>query len=105
LRRASLLQASYVGFLPEMGNIKNRIDPEVSLVVTCGVGHRASVAISMLLREGYKNLYNLLGGITAWKKLDMPLIIGPDEKNTLDKDIINKRATHETIADSSQAKV
>lgn len=96
---------AYVGFLPEMENIKNQIDPELPLVVTCGVGHRASVAVSILLRKGYKNLYNLLGGTTAWKKLDMPLIVGPDEKCTLDKDIINKRVTHETIADNARAKV
>lgn len=92
---------AYVGFLPEMENIKNQIDPELPLVVTCGVGHRASVAVSILLREGYKNLYNLLGGTTAWKKLDMPLIMGPDEKFTLDKDIINKRVTHEKISDNT----
>ena len=95
---------AYVGFLLEMEDIKNQINPELPLVVTCGVGHRASVAVSILLRKGYKNLYNLLGGTTAWKKFGKPLIVGPDEKCTLDKDIINKRVKHETVANNAPAK-
>lgn len=69
---------AYVGHLPSLTNLKNELDPLEQLVVTCGVGHRASVAISILLRSGYKDVYNLLGGITAWKKLDLPLVKGAD---------------------------
>lgn len=41
-------------------------------VVTCSVGHRASLAVSILLKKGYKNVSNLLGGMTAWEKLHLP---------------------------------
>lgn len=37
-------------------------------VVTCSVGHRASLAVSILLKKGYKNVTNLLGGMTAWRR-------------------------------------
>ena len=96
---------AYVGFLAEMKNLEKEFDPQRPLVITCGVGHRASVAVSILLRAGYKNLFNLLGGTTAWKKLDKPMVTGPDDKRTLDKEIINKRVTHERIAESAQAGV
>lgn len=96
---------AYVGFLPDMPNIKEEFNPQQPLAVTCGVGHRASLAVSILQRAGYKNLLNLLGGITAWKKLDKPLVTGPDATRTLDKDIINKRVTHEPIVAKTEARV
>ncbi len=96
---------AYVGFIPEMNNLKTEFDLDKPLVITCGVGHRASVAVSMLLRLGFTNVYNLLGGITAWKKLDKPLVTGPEVNLVLDKEIINRRVTHEPIAQAAAAKV
>jgi hypothetical protein len=46
-----------------------------------------------------------LGGITAWKKLDKPLVTGPDQERTLDKDIINSRVTHEPAVTATDARV
>ncbi len=96
---------AYVGYMPEMSNLKDEFDPMKPLVVTCGVGHRASVAVSILLRSGYENVFNLLGGITAWKKLDKPLVAGPDDARTLDKEIINRRITHEPIVKATEARI
>jgi rhodanese-related sulfurtransferase len=31
----------------------------------------------MLDRHGYKRLFNLLGGMTAWRRLGLPLEYGP----------------------------
>ncbi|HJK99565.1 MAG TPA: rhodanese-like domain-containing protein [Polyangiaceae bacterium LLY-WYZ-14_1] len=42
------------------------------IVVTCGVGHRAGLAASMLLRAGFVQVYNLLGGMKAWGTLGLP---------------------------------
>lgn len=92
---------AYVGFIPEL-NLDTQLDPEGPLAVTCAVGHRASLGVSLLLRAGFKNVFNLLGGTTAWKKLDNPLIFGPDEESTLDLKIINRRLTHESISQSIQ---
>ena len=86
---------AYVGYIPEIEAINNQLDPKKALAVTCGVGHRASLAISILLRAGFKNIFNLLGGITAWKKLNKPLIMGPAEERVLDSKIINGQITNE----------
>ena len=43
------------------------------IVAHCSVGHRSGVAVSILRRNGYTNVYNMLGGMTAWEKLGLPL--------------------------------
>lgn len=44
------------------------------VLITCSVGHRASLAVSILQKKGYKHVTNLLGGMGAWSQLDLPLI-------------------------------
>jgi hydroxyacylglutathione hydrolase len=53
--------------LPELG-----LDPERPVVVTCSVGHRAGLGVSVLLRHGFRDVRNLLGGMTAWSRLKLP---------------------------------
>lgn len=60
----------YVGDLEE--NLP-QLPKESEIVVHCSVGHRSGVAVSILKRHGYAGLYNMLGGITAWEKLGLPL--------------------------------
>lgn len=43
------------------------------IVVHCSVGHRSGVAASILKRNGFARIHNLLGGITAWERLGLPL--------------------------------
>ncbi len=45
---------------------------DLPVVVTCSIGHRSGLATSILLRHGFRDVYNLLGGMTAWKKLELP---------------------------------
>jgi hydroxyacylglutathione hydrolase len=40
----------------------------------CSTGLRASLAASILKRAGFNEVYNVLGGITAWKAKDYPLL-------------------------------
>lgn len=40
--------------------------------VTCSVGNRSTIALSILERAGYRNLINVLGGMTAWTNLKYP---------------------------------
>lgn len=67
---------AYVGELeerlPGLG-----LDPEAPVAVTCNTGHRSGLATSILLRHGFHDVSNLLGGVTAWKKLDLPMVEGP----------------------------
>ena len=50
-----------------------QIPKERRIVAHCSVGHRSGLAVSILRRHGYTNVYNMLGGITAWDKLGLPL--------------------------------
>ncbi len=61
----------YVGHLER--NLNN-IPSDKPIVVVCGVGERASLGASILQREGFQHVSNLLGGITAWKNANYPVI-------------------------------
>lgn len=60
----------YVGYLEEE---LPQLPKDGEIVVHCSVGHRSALAVSILKRNGYTGLYNMLGGITAWEKLALPL--------------------------------
>jgi hydroxyacylglutathione hydrolase len=44
------------------------------VAVICSVGQRASTAASILKKEGFKEVYNVLGGMDAWTKLNYPTV-------------------------------
>jgi rhodanese-related sulfurtransferase len=44
----------------------NEIDPKKKTVVYCAIGGRSRVAAQMLNGKGFKEVYNLSGGIKAW---------------------------------------
>jgi hydroxyacylglutathione hydrolase len=59
-----------------LGHLQERIDEiprTLPIMVVCGSGNRASVATSILLRNGYEEVYNFLGAMKAWRKLGYPL--------------------------------
>lgn len=45
----------------------DKIDKEKPVVVHCRSGKRSAQAILLLEQQGFDNLYNLKGGILAWK--------------------------------------
>ncbi|WP_231757824.1 MBL fold metallo-hydrolase [Microbulbifer elongatus] len=65
----------FVGHLEEK-LAKLALDKNAPLVVTCGVGHRAGVAVSILRRAGFRDVRNLLGGMKAWHTCDFPVMQG-----------------------------
>ncbi len=67
----------YVGHLEEkLGELE--LDPHEPVVVTCGVGHRAAVGVSLLEKAGFSAVRNLIGGMSAWGALDLPTVRGDD---------------------------
>ncbi len=42
------------------------------VAVVCGSGYRSSVSSSLLASRGYKNIANVLGGMSAWKLAELP---------------------------------
>lgn len=46
---------------------------EDRIAVICGSGMRSSTACSFLLRNGFTNLFNVTGGMTAWSQAGHPV--------------------------------
>jgi hydroxyacylglutathione hydrolase len=46
---------------------------EVPVAVICGSGYRSSVSSSLLAHRGYKNIINVLGGMSAWRRAGLPV--------------------------------
>jgi hydroxyacylglutathione hydrolase len=62
-----------VGYLDQrLAKINPPLDKSQPVAVTCSVGHRASLAVSLLRRHGFRYVDNLLGGMTAWSALALP---------------------------------
>jgi hydroxyacylglutathione hydrolase len=65
---------TFVGYLEEQ---VPTLPKDAALVVHCSVGHRSALACSILRRLGYRRIYNMLGGLTAWEALGLPLETAP----------------------------
>ena len=82
----------YVGYVErELDRLRPSFDPAAALVVTCAVGHRASLAASMLLRRGARDVRNLLGGMDAWKRLGRRMDVGASENSVTTPDVEGPR--------------
>jgi rubrerythrin/rhodanese-related sulfurtransferase len=64
--------------LPRLPEAYKELDPEKPTIVHCAVGGRSRVAAQMLSGLGFKEVYNLAGGIKAYQGL---IATGPQELN------------------------
>ena len=64
--------------LPQLSDTYKELDPEKPTIVHCAVGGRSRVAAQMLSGWGFKEVYNLAGGIKAFSG---PKATGPKELN------------------------
>lgn len=64
--------------LPELTNKYQKLDPEKPTIVHCAIGGRSRVAAQMLSGLGFKEVYNLAGGIKAYQGQKAA---GPQELN------------------------
>jgi hydroxyacylglutathione hydrolase len=60
-------------FFADMPEKAGSLSKDKPIAVTCSVGNRSSIAASILERKGYKNVCNVLGGMTAWTNLSYPI--------------------------------
>jgi rhodanese-related sulfurtransferase len=54
--------------LSDIGDKIKKLKKDKELVVYCQNGNKSIWAIKRLMGMGYKNLYNLKGGYSAWKR-------------------------------------
>lgn len=47
------------------------------VLLVCAVGGRSYVAAQFMSRQGFQEVYNLSGGISAWTKAGLPLVQDP----------------------------
>ncbi|HYI09290.1 MAG TPA: rhodanese-like domain-containing protein [Thermoanaerobaculia bacterium] len=54
--------------LPELeARLATDLDPSRPTAVVCAGGYRSAAAASLLQRHGFKQLYNIIGGTSAWE--------------------------------------
>jgi hydroxyacylglutathione hydrolase len=59
------------------GHVEHRLDEvptDRPIVVTCNTGNHASLVASILRQKGYRDVYNLLGGMVAWQASAFPCV-------------------------------
>lgn len=49
------------------------LNKDQAVFVYCGMGMESGIVARMIKDKGFKEIYNLKGGFSAWKKKDMPL--------------------------------
>jgi len=64
------------------------------IVIYCASGHRGAMAMSTLKALGYTNVRNIAGGLTGWKKAELPLVTGemPAEAAAISTPIVEDQA-------------
>lgn len=72
VRRADEWQAGIIPgashiFAPHVREHLDTLDRARPVAVYCGSGYRASIAASVLQQEGFKEVYNVPGSMSAWK--------------------------------------
>ena len=73
----------YVGYLEDhLKRVAPSLREKSSVAVVCSVGHRAGLAASILRRHGFARVANLLGGMTAWEHLKLPVSKGKTQSIT-----------------------
>jgi rhodanese-related sulfurtransferase/rubrerythrin len=53
--------------LPELSDRLGEVDPKKPVIVYCAVGGRSRAAAQFLAGQGFQEVYNLKGGVRAWK--------------------------------------
>lgn len=68
----------WMGHVPAAQRLsRNRIlkdiPKEQAIAITCLSGHRSEIAAQWLVTQGYRQVYNLQGGLLAWQGAGYPV--------------------------------
>ncbi len=59
----------------------SKLPKEKTYLIYCRSGHRSAVVKRMMSAEGFKNIYNMEGGILAWLSKGYKTVKGEDDEN------------------------
>lgn len=65
--------AIWVGYEQQDLSALEKVDRNTSIVVYCSVGYRSEKTVEKLNQKGFKNVYNLYGGIFEWVNQGEPI--------------------------------
>lgn len=61
--------------MPELPTRLNELNPEQKIIIHCHRGGRSRRAVEFLMQQGFKNVFNLQGGIVAWaEEIDQTMV-------------------------------
>ncbi|MBU0908257.1 MAG: rhodanese-like domain-containing protein [Proteobacteria bacterium] len=72
LREGAIEGSTLVPFWAIMQN-KLTLPKKTPIMLVCAVGGRSFAAGQMLVKYGYKEVYNVSGGLVAWKESGLPV--------------------------------
>lgn len=81
VRRESEWQAGHISGarlwpLDRFASELPELEGERPLAVHCKSGYRSAIACSLLLRAGYRDVTNVVGGFDAWQQAHLPCAAG-----------------------------
>ena len=74
--------------MAEVALVAKRDEP---IAVICSVGNRGSLAASVLQRQGYTSVRNVVGGMEAWQRQGLPVVEGEPKANTPHPGVFRKQ--------------
>jgi len=75
-RKAGYIAQSLAMPLDQLMSLAEGMDRESLVAVHCKSGYRSSMAASLLLRAGFKQVVNVVGGMDAWQVCNFPSVTG-----------------------------
>jgi rhodanese-related sulfurtransferase/rubrerythrin len=99
--------------LPELANQYQTLDPAKPTIVHCAVGGRSRVAAQMLSGFGFKEVYNLAGGIKAYQgqkaagpqELNLDLVRGDEDATEITRLACGMEKALQLFYETRQGKV
>lgn len=70
------IDGSYNIYVGELKDNLDQVPKDKDVAVLCDTGYKASIGSSILKMNGYKNVTNIMGSMTAWKKAGYPVLKG-----------------------------
>ncbi len=68
------IQSAHHMELAKFNDLLKNIPIDQKVATICGSGFRASIAASILQKEGYQDVANIRGGMQSWKNANLPII-------------------------------